>query len=276
MSDIETERLRAVVFDLDGTLLTTDLRVPAESLDVLARLRARGLRICIASGRSLEACAPFRDLLQVTTPLVCYNGAAVFDPATGEAISEVVLDEDIAREIIRQARHHGIHLHAFRKGRLLYESENNLIDAYQRRIGFAGSQVDFDELEPLSFTKAMFIGSEEIIRGKIRPTLMEQFGDRLEQVSSLPGYYEMMNGSASKDKALSVVMRELGIAPEEVIAFGDGHNDIGMLTWAGYGVAMWHASGEVLDCTPYRTEHTNDEQGATRYLDRLFGLGVFS
>lgn len=265
---IDVTSITTLVFDLDGTLLQSDRSVSAGTLKALERVRQSGMNIILATGRSYEACAPFLRKLDITTPVVCYNGGAVFASDTGVVIKEFLLPDDISRVLIDISRNSGTHLHAFRKGLLYYERDNEEIRHYESHVGFLGHKVDFNTFETLDFTKAMFIGEPAIIDDLVKD-FDKIFGNRMNHMYSLPRYHEMVAGGVGKESGLSVVADILGIAPDEMIAFGDGNNDLGMLTYARFGVAMGNASALMKEQADI-IARSNDEDGVAEVIEELF------
>jgi len=266
--------IRAIAFDLDGTLLDSDRVLTPAVIKAIGLLKARGIVPIIATGRSFRAMAPYQEQLQITAPVICYNGAVVYHGESGEIMHSVLLDDEITREIIRIGRASNLHLHGFRDEQLLFEEDDAEIADYQARVGFSGTRVDFDTLEPLRMTKMMYIAEDPSRIEQAAVMLEEAFGERLHHCFSLPTFYEMIDGSASKEHALQRVLSDLGISPDHTMAFGDGGNDSAMLEAVRIGIAMDNAGDEVklrsTFCAP-----GNDEDGVARFLDEFFHLGIF-
>ena len=130
--------------------------------------------------------------------------------------------------------------------------------------------VDFDHMENLTFTKAMYIGEVAVIE-EIRKRLESSFPGALAKVYTYLNYFEIMHSKANKGNALASVIQKLGMTREQTIAFGDGENDLEMIEWAGHGVTMENA----LETVKTRARHIagpNNEDGVAKYLTKLLGL----
>ncbi len=272
--DDTTIDIQAVAFDLDGTLIDSNRVLTPRTVHAVTALKERGVLPIIATGRSYRAMSSFKEQLEIDAPVICYNGAAVFDGRNAEILQETLLDDDISREIIGLGRTHGVHMQAFKQEELLFERSCPEVEEYQRRIGLNGRLVDFDAMDRLHFTKMMYISEDQQAILTIAEQLERDFGSRLQHCFSLPVFYEMMDGSVSKHSALQFVLDALGLDAGHVMAFGDGHNDISMLQGVGIGVAMANAREEVKACTPYSAP-SNDADGVAVFLDRFFHLGLF-
>ena len=98
--------------------------------------------------------------------------------------------------------------------------------------------------------------------------MMEPFKDTLSCMFTAPFYFEFTAKGIDKAKALETVLTKLGVNKEEIVAFGDGHNDISMVRYAGVGIAMGNAVQELKDIADYVTL-SNDEDGIAYAIDKF-------
>ncbi len=234
---------RLFVFDLDGTLLGPDHRLPRETVEFLTRELVHKHRFTIATGRSLASTRPFLRELGVGLPVILYNGAVIYDPAGGKVLRELRLPLKMAREALRLARSFPVHPEVYRDihdPNLYVDQITPAIAAFQRKEGLPAVEVG-DLLSSLDFCplKLLLIGPREVL-----PDLETRLREALPQaevVRSEQDYLEVLPPGASKGEGLRWLCRFLGVSPEEVVAVGDQLNDLGMLEVAGVGVAMAHA-----------------------------------
>jgi len=262
--------IKITAFDMDGTLLRSDNTLSERTVKAVRAVQKAGVTPILATGRSYESLKPYKERLGIDAPLICYNGAAVIDAATEQPVFSHILDEQDARAIIDIARKHHVHLQAFHDFALVYEKTRDESQFYERHTGLSGSVVNYDEMGELRFLKAMFVGEHEVLE-EIADEVKAVCGERVYGVFSLPFFFEMMHPNAGKLNALRESAAYLGVKREEVMVFGDGHNDLDMLTWAGIGVAMENAAEEVLSAVPYRAL-SNDADGVARFLEEYFDL----
>ena len=126
---------------------------------------------------------------------------------------------------------------------------------------------DVASLYPLSCIKVAGIGEESTLREK-RKELERIFNGKLYVAQSSFDIVELLHPEVSKGNALSLIAKDLAINPEEIIAFGDNHNDIGMLRLAGLGVAMGNAHEEVKAAADYVTL-SNAEDGVAVVVEDM-------
>ena len=105
-------RIRLVALDLDGTLVGPGLAISERVRAAIAQARARGTEITIVTGRMFAATKPFAQTLGIAGPLVCYQGAAIFEASTGTVLRETPVRQEVTRMVLAWAEAHGVHAHA--------------------------------------------------------------------------------------------------------------------------------------------------------------------
>lgn len=264
------QNISLVAIDLDGTLLKSDKTISDRTKRIISNLSKQGVTVVVATGRSYESLRPYKEALALDSPVICYNGAAVVDGKTGQIMSSVTLDDPQSRIIIDTARTHDIHMHGFLEGRLLYERIRPEAKQYEDHTKLTGEVVNFDTLEDLRFLKAMYIADHDYLVG-VAEELRHKLGDDAGIVFSFPHFLEIMHSEAHKGNALAKVASSLGISPAEIMAFGDAENDISMLTYARFGVAMEDADEKVKQAATYRAP-SHDDDGVARFLEHFLAL----
>ncbi len=234
---------KLAAIDLDGTLLNHERRISDENKAAVSKLRANGIEVVLASGRKHEDIHRFHKELELTSPILSCHGALVKDPFTDEVISNRFIEREIVIYLIEQAIAEGLSWVVYdQRGVHLCESEYWLSEYVRRtcfdRPNICSSVVDY------VFThaeKVNWMGDEESIRQQFR-RMVDMFAGRLTTVITDPDHLEFTLHGADKATGLKDLTDRLGIAREEVLAFGDSNNDVTMLSWAGLGVAMNHGT----------------------------------
>lgn len=260
-------KYKLVALDLDGTLLNNSSNISEFTKNTIKKLDNKGIHIIIATGRSYTSLKPKVKDLGITAPIICYNGAMIRNSGTDEIIMNSTVPDDISKVLIEIARRENIHFHGYNNGDFHYENISNFSKDYQDLAGLNGVLCSFYDYQEFSFTKCMFIDNNEKLL-KIEKEVKKIFGDRCYIAFSKPHFLEIMNLSASKANALSVIAKDYGIKQNEIIAFGDGLNDLEMLEFAGKGIAMKNGF-ELLKSRFENTAFSNNEDGVAKYLLEL-------
>ena len=258
MTPRAAQDIRAVYFDLDGTLLDDDVhgrsgavgrqsgvRVGPVVRHVLGRLQESGIRVGIATGRMFQSARPYLDASGCDAPAILFNGARVADPVTNQAYFQAHLAREAARLALEVAGRLGIHVNLYRKDRYFMESDDPWARAFIAKETYepqwVASLMDLLDHDPV---KLLLIGDPGRLSA-CRQKLAERLGSRAMLVFSEPEFLEVLPAAMSKADGMIRACRVLGIGPEQVAAFGDGPNDSDMLTTAGIGVAVANARQEV-------------------------------
>jgi len=262
--------IKAIAIDLDGTLLTSQKTITDTTVQTLRYIMERGIHVSIATGRSLTTAKRFIEQVGTQFPAVCYNGSCIYDPRAKRDLWHIHLSNDICTSIVQASKSSKAHLHAFMNHTLYFTEAGKQADHLEPLSSVVGKVVDFTNLNPLHFTKAMFLGplsETEPVRFKLEKI----HGNAIHVVYSHDDYLEIMTGGATKGSALERLMGMYGISADEVMAFGDADNDKEMLAWARYGVAMENAHETVKSIASTTTGH-NDDEGVARKIQEVFGF----
>lgn len=261
------------VIDLDGTLLEDWENVTDETVEYLNHIQTLGHDIVLATGRPFRSSEEFYDKLNLKTPLINYNGGLVtakHDPDF-EGYS-LTVDLESVLDIFEQNKEH-IH------------------NAFGEVIDDIYLLEDTEEIQPLlhNFNGArLFVGDFKDIL--VKPTngfiiiskkghghhiedfvethykdkvLHRNWGNEYEYI------IELFTPETSKGNAIEYVSKYLGYEREDIIAFGDAHNDIEMLQYAGLGVAMKNAQDRLKPFADTVTEFTNKENGVIKFIEKF-------
>ncbi|MGL1890464.1 MAG: Cof-type HAD-IIB family hydrolase [Spirochaetaceae bacterium] len=260
-------KYKLIALDLDGTLLDSKGSISNFTANILKELELKGVKIVIATGRSYSSLKPKIHILKLEYPVICYNGAMIRDGKTDEIIHDSNLPEDIAKDLIKVSRRDNITLVSYINGDFYYEKETIETQKYAELTGLSGIKVNFDKLKQLSFTKCILIDEHQTLIN-----LEKEFIPKFNKVGyiafSKPTFLEFMDISASKAKALDSVAKTYGIKQHEIIAFGDGLNDLEMLEYAGKGIVMKNGFQSLKDKFE-NSDFTNDQDGVAKYMEKL-------
>jgi Cof subfamily protein (haloacid dehalogenase superfamily) len=265
---LDHRAVRAVAMDLDRTILPETLELRPRLIEAVRAVAAAGVVPIVATGRMLRSSRPFAQQLGVTAPLICYQGALVADPQSGEWLRHEPMPVPLAREVIEACRKRDQHCNVYVDDELYVDELNVYALEYARHAKLEAHAVgDLERWLTEPTTKIVVVGEPELL-DTLQIELRAQFGDRLFIAKSLPFFLEVAQPGVSKGRALEWVCDRIAIEPAHVVAFGDGANDIELLRDAGFGVAIEGADQILLDeadATVPGPEH----DGVARFLEAL-------
>jgi Cof subfamily protein (haloacid dehalogenase superfamily) len=212
----------------------------------LAAAHAAGIHVVLVTGRMFRSARRYADEAGIDEPIVCYQGAVVADPASGRFLRHVPIPLDLAREAVAAIVEEGYHLNCYVDDELYVAEVTPEARAYadfqDLEIHPVGDVLAWLDRPP---TKLVSVGDPIALDG-LATRLKARFDRRLYISKSLPTFLELAHPNVTKAAGLAFVADRLGIARERTVAFGDGENDVELLDWAGYAVAVENAHERVL------------------------------
>ncbi len=254
---------------MDGTLLDeTGSRVSARNIDALRRAGEAGARVVIATGRPIWWLDPVIDA-GFTGTAICMNGAVVYDVAAGEIIASSPLSPHTMQTFV---------------GSLEDQSEEFALAVERMGTSIQACIAEEHYQHPWAFGYFQRADRATLLAEPAAKLLVRGTGDSrslalaarsagAEQVhitySTDDGLIEVAAAGVNKGSALARLATLWGIDAGDVIAFGDMPNDLEMLHWAGFGVAMGNAHPDVAAIASEVGAH-HHEDGVAQILERWF------
>ncbi len=233
--------------------------------------REAGLHVVVVTGRMFRSVRPYLEEAGLDDPAVCYQGAVVADPVTGAFLLHVPIPLELAREAIAAVEEEGFGLNCYVDDGLyvadVTPEARQYADFQHLELRTVGPLLDWLDRPP---TKLVVIEDPEVLDG-LEARLKEQFPDRLYISKSLPYFLELAHPEVTKASGLAFLAERLGFTAPETVAFGDGENDVELLEWAGYGVAVANAHDRVLALAGFVCPSV-DEEGVAQTIEAFLHL----
>lgn len=269
------QKIKLLVLDIDGTLIA-DLGMPIAQKDMEAIERAReaGVMVTIATGRILETAKRWIHKLNIDIPIIICNGADIRDTQKSWYKDSIPLEE--TKAVMEAYRGTNQKRYIFSDNKIYCTKEDyyqKLFDKWEQ--GEEGVfPVVIKETEEEMYA-AMHTDAEKVLvwapEDEFAPELKQiaqTFADRFTIVRGEERNVEFNKLGVSKGSGLKKLAEMLGIQAHEVMAIGDGGNDVEMLQTAGIGVAMANAMEEALEAADYVTGDVRD-CGVAQAIDRF-------
>lgn len=267
------KEIKLIMFDLDGTLLNEDGHISDKNKAAIKAVRKKGVLVTLASGRGYSSMLPFALELGTEAPLVCYNGAMVQNPRDDQAIlTHQGVPEKTARKAVEILRSRQIHINSYLDDMLTVENNNDHAKEYGRTKKVPYEVVNsLDEIKPFSPTKILAIDSDPDKISALKKELEEKLDAAIFR--SNPNFCEILKPEIDKGWALQFLASHLNLDRDQVMAFGDQENDMGMIDKAGFGVAMGNALDKVKEIAD-AIAPPHHEDGVAQFLTDYFDLEI--
>lgn len=263
-------KYKAVFSDIDGTLLNSEHQISPDTRKKILELVGRDIPFVLVSARMPDGMEFIRKELGCRCPMICYSGALVLDEKGDSIYSVYLRGEDVKKidDYIKENEPE-ISMNLYSKNQWIVENAEDFWVRQESDITGTLPLVKSFQKENVreKANKILCMGEPEKI-ARLEEGLKKQVPG-IHIYRSKPTYLEIGSGEASKSGAVQMLEKYFGIRREEILAFGDGYNDIDMLEYAGLGVAMGNADRQVQQRSDYVTAD-NDEEGVLKVLDQLF------
>ena len=258
---------------MDGTLLRSDGTLAARNRDALTSAAHAGWHVALVTGRPLSHALPLARELGVGAFVVAANGATIGEVATGAVLEQSSLPGHLVRDAIAAAR----------------RTLPDLRLAVTTPRGFH-AESGFDLLAPLTKGDTIVVRdasplADDTVHSTVLFVLALDTATVLDRVaaavgadvhvspSGLPGSVELTAPGVHKGAGVARLCERIGITRRDVVAFGDGLNDLEMLAWAAHGVAMGNADA-ALKAIADEIASSNDDDGVAVVVERLLAAAA--
>ena len=267
-------KYKLLALDMDGTVLNEQKKISKKTIQAMRQAMELGVIVTIATGRSWQAMEQYPELLElIKCPMIVYNGGMIISPDGKDILFQQCLSAEAALEVIGHGR-------AFGAIQYVWSNEVLYVDGTLAQIGRYISEVGTEytmlaDPVPLAkhgITKVLWSGEpDQIVNYQERLSGVIEAKD-MHYFTSSPWYLEFVDHRISKGATLARLAEHFEIKPEEIIAVGDGMNDVTMLQYAGLGIAMENGEEELKQVADFITG-TNKEDGVAQVIERFIVSG---
>lgn len=242
---------RLLVIDIDGTLVDKNGTITPENREALTMVSRLGIMISLSTGRAIRACLSLISQLDLDGYHIFFDGALVSTPGHDKEVYAQPLCRETVKQAVEFTHENNISIDLYSASHYFVEKESWSSDIHNKFFGIEPTITDFDGIwERERIIKGGMVATSPREADKVR-AIRDRFNSSLHfsrvRTPSYPGvdFINIVAPGVSKGTALEALAKYLGISSSEIMAIGDGENDIPLITSAGLGIAMGNAPDEV-------------------------------
>lgn len=265
-------KYKLLVLDLDGTLTNTRKEVTEHTRTTLIKAQEQGLKIVLASGRPTYGIAPLANLLQLDKYegyVLSYNGGEIIDWKTGELLYKNLLNPEVLPYLYQCANDNHFAIVTYDEEYVLteYPDDEYVLKEALLNVMKIKKVDNFLKAVQHPIAKCLIVG-EPTRLAVLEKEMYNHLHDRMGVFRSEPYFLELVPKGIDKAQSLAVLLKEIGMTKDEMIAVGDGFNDLSMIKYAGLGVAMSNAQEVVKENADFITL-SNEEDGVAHVVEKF-------
>jgi Cof subfamily protein (haloacid dehalogenase superfamily) len=269
------KRIKLVVSDVDGTLTTNENQVGEQTVDLVKKLRSKGVLTTFATQRIHSSIVDFAMELGIEIPMISINGALIQD-LKGDAIFKAVINPKYVKKALDFCEIFFVRIALVYNDEIVYTENNSVLKDFMYRIGTNYRLVDSYKDYENNVLEIIMMGNEKSVIKHIQKKLNFPFKlyvyAKYYRSSTRLGIYnlEIRKTGTSKLTAMKKLARHLKCRKHEIAVLGDWYNDRELFEFGGLNVALQNAVAELKNNAHYITEKTNNEDGVGEFLQLLY------
>lgn len=265
-------KYRLLAFDIDGTLTNSRKEITPRTKEAVFKAIDAGATVAIATGRPVHGAVGYARELKLKENggyILSLNGGMIVRCSDDAIISKSLLPHEYYREIYRLASECGVNIMTYDGDTVVSEKIDDPYLSEEARLNGLGKKQVGNLLEYLDYEvpKFLMLGDGDMLAG-VEKKVYERLHDRMDVYRSEPYFLEILPKNVNKASALKKLTGIIGVDRSELMAFGDGFNDVSMIEFAGTGVAMGNANDKAKESADIIAPG-NDEDGIAWVIDNF-------
>tara|TARA_B110000263_G_C15216658_1_gene467864 strand:+ start:238 stop:1035 length:798 start_codon:yes stop_codon:yes gene_type:complete len=239
-------KFKIIAIDIDGTLKSDSNSDESHTIRILNQCRNLGIKIVVATGRSYMSALDYLHNFIDIDYLISFQGALVTEKLSNHSLWHRHITYENINATINELRNHEVQIVLYSDNDMYVENITSWSISYAERNDI--EMILVDDLLDLNIPtyRVLAVGDKSVIQN-IEKIMKSRYATDVYATRSLANFCEILNREAGKEQALQWICSQMSISRNEVIAFGNGFNDIEMLNWAGVGVAMANSEKEIVN-----------------------------
>ena len=266
-------KYQALALDLDGTLTDNCKNLPLQNRDAILKAMDLGIKVILISGRPVMGITGLAEALEFKKRggiIAAFNGGKIFDYKTGRIIQQLFFPQDVIANACAIVRKHGAQPLSYTDDKIVAETDTDKYVLTECKCNYTTVKKVSNLPDFLNYPvpKLLAAGEHEQLV-EIQQEFLSMYSDVCDSFFAESYFLELAPKGVAKDKALSKICEHLKISKENLMACGDGLNDIPMLEYAGLGIAMKNAYPETLKKADYVSPFSNNECGVAWAIEKF-------
>ncbi|MDY3069706.1 MAG: Cof-type HAD-IIB family hydrolase [Parabacteroides sp.] len=264
-------KYKLLVLDVDGTLLNDAKEVSPHNIAAVRKAQQMGIQIVLASGRPTSGILPIANKLELNHYggyVISYNGAQIINMQTGDVIFEKRLENDLLAYLDKKAKRNDFAIFTYKGNKLFTEQTDNSHIINEAQINNL-EIVKINDFANIEFRPSKCVltsdNTDELI--SLENHWKKRLAGMADVFRSEDYFLEVVPPTVDKGNTLALLIQELKLSTDEVVAIGDGVADVSMLQLAGTSIAMGNARDSVKACADFITL-SNEENGVAAAIEK--------
>ncbi len=266
---------KMIALDLDGTLLRSDNTISDYTVNTIKKIQSQGHKVVIATGRPYRMALEYYRRLELSTPMISFNGALTHLPEKKWAWEHsVTIDKQYLLDVLdmQQSIEADFIASEYRRKFYISAKDHSCVDPQLFGVSEITKKMALDVKKITENPNGILMQTRHNDKYALADDMRKHFNYEIE-IDSWGGPLNILEFSpkgVNKAYALNYLLKTLNVSQDDLIAFGDEHNDTEMLSFAGTGYAMKNASDVLLPFADKQTEFSNEEDGVAKELEKIF------
>lgn len=264
--------VKLIAFDLDDTLLTSELTISPGTVEAIQKAAQNGIYIVLCSGRTENAILPHVRTLEIAGHetgryLIAMNGSSIYDMHKRQQIFKNGVPGDVLQAVYKECLKNELSAQVYSPDTIFASADNEWTRLDAALCSLQLKVVpDFMHYLAAGHSKMVIPGDPKVL-SSFEEHLFDKFSSRAEIFTSKPYFLEIMPKGGGKGEALEILAKQLKINMKNIMAFGDSFNDESMILKAGYGVVMLNGKDDLKEEADFITRYDNENDGIADFLN---------
>ncbi len=255
--------------DIDGTLIDDNFKIPEVNMEAIRYFQKEGGLFTLSTGRTPQGARIYTDVVLPNAPMVCQNGAAIYDTNTNKYLWTSPLEDypyDIVEYVFEKFPKSGVEVLC--ESGVYYVKENSATTKHMTDEEFEVIRMDYKDVKD-HWLKIIFAEEKEGADEIQKDLMVSSFADKYQLVRSYITYYEVLEKKTNKGNAVKKLRELLDIEKDKIIVIGDNDNDGEMLLAAENSYVVKNASPLAKKCAKHILDTDNNSGGIARLIEIL-------